>query len=247
MKKYAITFGALILACAMGASAHAQSPVSNFDNGYLVDHPGVAHKLANNPALINNDTFLANHPGLEGFLSAHPQVARDLHNHPYKFLDDTWVRGNYGGPEGITHGEVGRFDRGYLDDHPEVAQELGRNPGLIDSPEFRQSHPGLQDYFANHPEIARELKDHPDRFIARADGYANGGPHPLASTDRYLDSHPDVAGQLERHPGLVDNPAYLANHPGLHEYLQTHPVARADWKQHPHKYIAAENNYRKKH
>ncbi len=35
------------------------------------------------------------------------------------------------------------------------------------------------------------------------------GGRPLASTDRYMDNHPEVASQLEKNPGLVDNPEFM--------------------------------------
>jgi len=72
-------------------------------------------------------------------------------------------------------------------------------------------------------------------------------PHPLANTDHYLDHHPEIAQQLERHPGLVDDPRYVANHPGLHEFLATHRVARAEWKSHPYRYMNRENRYGRTH
>ena len=148
-------------------------------------------------------------------------------------------------------GPVGRFDNGYLDKHPEVAGQLGRDPRLVDNPQFLATHPGLDDYFKNHPEIREELQNHPDRFMAREHYYENhgegNGAHPLASTDRYLDSHPEVAHQLNRDPALVDNPRYVDNHPGLRGYLQNHPVARHDWKSHPFRYMASERRYDQRH
>ncbi len=169
MKRYAIGFGALILASAMSTAAFAQNPVSNFD----------------------------------------------------------W---------------------GYLDSHPEVAQRLQKDPGLVDNPNFIANHPGLHEYFQSHPEVRREIKEHPDRFMAHEQGYfGHGGSHPLATSDRYLDNHPDVAAKLERNPGLVDNPEFVASHPGLHDYLQSHPTARRDWKEHPNKYMSAEKTYQQHH
>ena len=148
-------------------------------------------------------------------------------------------------------GPVGRFDNGYLDQHPEVAEQLARDPRLVDNPQFLATHPGLDQYFKNHPEIREELQHHPDRFMARERYYENhgehDGAHPLASTDRYMDSHPEVAQQLNKNPALVDDPKYVENHPGLHEYLRTHPVARRDWKSHPFRYMAAERRYDQKH
>ena len=148
-------------------------------------------------------------------------------------------------------GPVGRFDNGYLDEHPEVAQQLASNPHLVDNPQFLATHPGLDGYFSQHPEVREELQNHPDRFMAREGYYdAHHDWHygrPLATTDRYMDSHPEVAQQLERNPRLVDNHEYLENHPGLREYLHNHPVARRDWKSHPYRYMHAENRYDQKH
>ena len=146
----------------------------------------------------------------------------------------------------------GKFERGYLDEHPEVARQLAHDPGLVDNPEFMAHHRELAGYFHNHPEVRRELKDHPQAFMNgewHHDVWGGHGPggRPLASTDRYMDNHPDVAARLEKNPGLVDNPEFMAQHPGLHDYMQNHPTARADWKSHPYKYMSAEKNYQKKH
>jgi len=148
-------------------------------------------------------------------------------------------------------GPVGRFDNGYLDEHPEVAQQLGRDPRLVDNPQFLATHPGLDEYFDHHPEVRTELQSHPDRFMAR-EGYYDSHHdwhygHPLATTDRYMDSHPEVAQRLEKDPALVDNRGFVDSHPGLHEYLENHPIARHDWKSHPFRYMAAERHYDQKH
>jgi hypothetical protein len=148
-------------------------------------------------------------------------------------------------------GPVARFDNGYLDQHPEVAEQLGHNPRLVDNPQFLVNHPGIDQYFRNHPEVREELQNHPNRFMAREHYYEGhgerSGPRPLASTDRYMDSHPEVAQQLQKNPALVDNSRYVTNHPGLHEYLENHPTARRDWRSHPYRYMAAERHYDKKH
>lgn len=253
MKRCVKAFGTLILASAIGtASIAAAGPIARFDNGYLDEHPEVAAQLGRDPRLVDNPRFLATHPGLDEYFKNHPEVRQDLQQHPYRFMSGEWRYDRYGERGyGITRGEVGRFDNGYLDEHPEVAEQLGRDPRLVHNPRFLATHPGLDEYFNHHPEIRSELQNHPDRFMARERYYDNhiegSGPHPLATTDKYMDSHPEVSQQLEKNPALVDNPSFLANHPGLHEYLQTHPVARQDWKSHPYKYMAAERRYDQKH
>lgn len=141
---------------------------------------------------------------------------------------------------GITRGEVARFDNGYLDEHPEVARQLGHNPRLVDNPQFLATHPGLDSYFANHPGVRTELQAHPDRFMTdewRFNRWEDRGPHPVANTDRYLDFHPEVAHQLNADPRLIDNRQYVDAHPGLHEFLATHPDARRDWRSHPYRFL----------
>jgi hypothetical protein len=251
MKRFRTTLATVALVGAIGTAAFA-GPVTRFDNGYLDEHPEVAHQLGSNPSLADNPQFLATHPGLDAYLSNHPEVRQDLQQHPYRFMSDEWRHDHYGrGGYGITNGEVGRFDNGYLDEHPEVAEQLGRDPRLVDNPQYLATHPGLDEYFKNHPEIRAELQHHPDRFMARERYYERhgeaGGAHPLATTDRFLDSHPEVAQQLNRDPALVDNRKYADNHPSVHEYLQSHPTAQRDWKSHPFAYTAAERHYDPKH
>jgi hypothetical protein len=160
----------------------------------------------------------------------------------------TAAMAQYGSPP-ITGGEVSRFDNGYLDEHPEVARQLAHDPRLVDNPQFLANHPGLDSYFAHHPEIRTELQQHPDRFMSdewRHNRWQGGG-HPLGSADRYLSDHPEVDRQLNADPRLIDNRQYVDSHPGLHEYLERHPEARHDWKNHPNQFIHREDRYQHNH
>jgi len=147
-----------------------------------------------------------------------------------------------------TAGPAGHFDNGYLDEHPEVTRQLEANPGLIDNRQYVEQHPGLHEYLENHPGVRTELREHPYRFMQAERSVDRWDKaHPMRSTDHYLDQHPEVAKQLGAHPGLVDNPKYMADHPGLREFFEKHPVARADWKSHPHRFLAHEEKYDKSH
>jgi hypothetical protein len=57
----------------------------------------------------------------------------------------------------------------------------------------------------------------------------------------YLDHHPEVTQQIAGNPSLVDNPRFVANHPGLREYLENHPTVRAELKEHPYRFMARED------
>jgi hypothetical protein len=172
MNKSSIALCALMFAALIAAQVNRDitpGEIANFDR-YLDSHPKVARELVRDPQLVNNPQFLARHPGLQGFLASHPGVREEIHESPGQFLfrenKYEWhERGEKG--YGITHGEVARFDEGYLDKHPEVAQALGKDPRLIDNPQFVAGHPGLHEYLENHPGIRAELKAHPDRFMGR--------------------------------------------------------------------------------
>lgn len=252
----AAAFSGALCSAAMAQGAPNPGEIARF-NHFLDNHPEVAQRLAANPGLVNDPRFMANHPGLQGFLAKHPGVREQLHAAPGQFM---YREGHYewshgGGPIGAMPGtgaeQVARFDNGYLDEHPEVARQLGANPGLADNPQFLANHPGLDSYLAHHPEVRQELQQHPYRFMSdewKDQRWDHGyGPHPLANTDHYLDQHPEVAQQLNQHPGLIDDPKYLADHPGLHDFLATHPVARAEWKSHPDRYMHREDRYERNH
>jgi hypothetical protein len=67
---------------------------------------------------------------------------------------------------------VANFNNGYLDQHLEVAQQLAQNPKLVDDPQFRAAHPGLDQYLASHPEVRSQLQQHPERFMTAEPGSA---------------------------------------------------------------------------
>lgn len=47
-----------------------------------------------------------------------------------------------------------------------------------------------------------------------------------ADFNNYLSHHPNEAAQLRSNPRLIDDPAYIKNHPGLNTYLDNHPNVR---------------------
>lgn len=267
MKSIFAILAAAAVSGALSSTTMAQNmPASNGNitpteitrfNHYLDKHPQVAQRLAANPGLINDPQFMANHHGLQSFMASHPGVREELHQSPGQFM---YREGHYewshgGGPVASVPGtgamQVARFDNGYLDEHPAVARQLGSDPALADNPRFLAEHPGLDSYLAHHPEVRQQLQQHPYRFMSdewKDHRWDSGhSAHPLANTDRYLDQHPDVAQQLNRDPALVDDPKYVDHHPGLHEFLATHPVARADWKTHPYHFMHREDHYNKTH
>jgi hypothetical protein len=92
--------------------------------------------------------------------------------------------------------------------------------------------------------------------LAQVGGTANPGQPPavtsgnpdinqreLRNYDRFADSHPEVAEQLNKNPRLVDNPQFLSKHPEFSEFLKNHPGARTEFKKHPHRFAKRERRF----
>jgi hypothetical protein len=256
MKKLTALLLSLAFALGTGLPAMAQglkpADMASFEN-FLKSHPNTARELQQNPNLINDPQWIGHHQGLEEYMSTHPNVRADVHQNPGAFI-------NNGGHWTSNHGngsEAASFQQGYLNQHPEVAQQLAHNPGLADNQQYLDAHPGLNGYLQGHPNVRYDLEHHPDRFMSRADsGYYNHAgnpewngehPHELATGDNYFDHHPDVYQQMQKNPRLVDNQHYVDSHPGLHDYLEDHPHAREAFKNHPDAFMHAEEHYDQHH
>ncbi len=151
-----------------------------------------------------------------------------------------------------TWRELADMDR-FLDSHPEMAEQLRKDPSLINNQQWVENHPALQEYLQTHPEIREEFSENPNAFMMREERYerreeGREGDHDttwrqLASMDRFLDSHPEIAEQLRKDPSLINNQQWVENHPALQEYLQQHPGVREEFKENPSAFMRQEERY----
>jgi hypothetical protein len=74
-------------------------------------------------------------------------------------------------------------------------------------------------------------------------GYGEHHPYVEGFDDNYLDSHPDVRAELARNPRLIDDPAYMANHPELRDYMHNHPREAEAYRSHPDRFMHREHVY----
>jgi hypothetical protein len=90
MKRATRIFSAAALTLAMAGPVFAQPymrpAAANADTSYFDSHPDVAHRLAKDPTLIDNQQFVDSHPGLHEYLHDHPGVRHDFRSHPYRFM-----------------------------------------------------------------------------------------------------------------------------------------------------------------
>lgn len=149
--------------------------------------------------------------------------------------------------------ELAGMDR-FLDRHPEIAEQLRRDPSLINNKEFVENHPALQEYLQAHPGVREEFSENPNAFMKaerryerREDEDRRGDRdttrEEIASMDRFMDHHPEIADQLRRHPSLINNKEFVENHPALQQYLQEHRGVREEFSESPNAFMRQEERY----
>ncbi len=63
----------------------------------------------------------------------------------------------------------------------------------------------------------------------------------LEKFDAFLDSHPQIAADLQKNPSLVNDSQYVNSHKELKDFLEDHPAVRNALKDHPEQFINREN------
>ena len=229
---------------------------------FLDSHPEVADQLRKDPSLVNNEEFVENHGDLQQYLQEHPEVREELNQNPSAVMHqeqrydqredrdrDRDVNGDRAAND-ITRRELSNMDS-FLDSHPEIAEQVRRNPALVDNKEFVENHPALQEFLASHPGVREEIKENPNafmnreqRFDAREDGRDRDVTRgELANMDAFMDRHPEISEQLRKNPALVDNKEFVDSHPSLQHFLATHPGVREEMKENPNAFMNREQRF----
>jgi hypothetical protein len=63
--------------------------------------------------------------------------------------------------------------------------------------------------------------------------------------DSFLDSHPEVAKDLEKDPNRVNDPGFVSNHKELQRFLEDHPKVREELKENPSAFMNREKKNEK--
>ena len=141
--------------------------------------------------------------------------------------------------------EVAQFDQ-FLDSHREIAEQVRKNPSLLQNAQFVQTHPALQTYLQQHPAVTAEIKENPDTFMHQEANYdrqtsKSGGDREAhyRQFGEFLGGHSDISKQLSKDPSLAKNQEYLANHPELRDYLTQHPDVSKDLAENPQAFITS--------
>ena len=122
----------------------------------------------------------------------------------------------------------------YMINHPDVAEELRKDPSLANNPQWLANHPKVQNFMNTHPNAQRLTAEHPDWAAKEVQhSVTNQVDKGEADTNRFLQGHHNMARELAKNPDLINNKEYLAQHPQLHSYLNDHPEIRNEWQAHP--------------
>jgi phage-related protein len=227
--------------------------LANFDN-FLDSHPEVAEQLHRDPSLVNNKEFVENHAALKQYLQQHPEVREEISQNPNGFMHQEQRfdrREDQARDQDVTRAELANMDR-FMDSHPEIAEQLRKDPSLVNNKEFVQNHPALQQFLANHPGVREEYKENPNAFMNREERFDRSEDQArdrdvtrgeLANMDRFMDRHPEIAEQLRKDPSLVNNKEFVQNHPALQQFLAEHPGVREEYKENPTAFMHQEERF----
>lgn len=142
-----------------------------------------------------------------------------------------------------TRTELAQFDQ-FLDSHPEIAEQLRKDPSLVNNKDFVEKHSALQTYLQQHSAVREELKETPraftrdeNRFDRTEDAQARDTRGDEARFDQFLDSHREIAEQLRKDPSLANNREFVEKHLALQTFLQEQPGIRDQLKDNPNAFV----------
>jgi small nuclear ribonucleoprotein (snRNP)-like protein len=235
--------------------------LASFDQ-FMDGHREIAEQLRKDPSLVKNEDFVRNHRDLQEYLQQHPGVREEISENPDRFMHqeqrfdraedqrnnyrpdpDNDRRDNDRRDNDTTRGELASFDR-FSDSHPEIAEQLRRDPSLVRNDEFVEKHPALQEYLQQHPGVREEISENPDRFMRQEQRFDRheDRDHDMARGEletfgQFLGNHSSIAQDLSRNPSLANSEEYQKTHPDFQQYLQTHPGVQAQLKQNPQVFV----------
>jgi len=135
---------------------------------FLTNHPWIANKLWEKPSRANDKDFLDGNKELRFWLQDHPRVREEFREDARAFMARVgdFERSGWNGSDHRRDwdNDVALFDR-FLNDHPRVAQDLRRNPSLVDNGDYLESHKELREFLRDHPGIREELRVNPRAFL----------------------------------------------------------------------------------
>ncbi|MGH9686328.1 MAG: hypothetical protein ACRD5K_04460, partial [Candidatus Acidiferrales bacterium] len=198
-----------------------------------------------------NHDFVRNHPELQGFLRDNPGVRDRFNQHPNALMRQ---EEQYNRTENVqdrdNRQDVAQFDR-FLDSHREIAEQVRKDPSLLQNREFAQNHPALRDYLRDNPGVRDEVRQDPNALMHREDRFdaaenwrnRDAAHQHMASFGQFLGGHSGISDDMSKNPSLVKNREYVENHPELNDYLHSHPDVRGDLMHDPDGFVKGSRQF----
>src|SRR5215471_19655962 len=150
----------------------------------------------------------------------------------------------------LRRGQLASLDN-FLDSHPEIAEQVQKDPSLLTNQKFQKQHPALQTYLKQNPQVREEVAENPNGFMQQEQRFdqrenfgqsqgrfdSDAGRGEMTGFGQFLGSHQGVAQQLAKNPSLANNEEYMENHPELKAYLQAHPGVQEQLKENPQAFV----------
>jgi phage-related protein len=141
----------------------------------------------------------------------------------------------------------------FMDRHPEIAEQVRKDPSLVDNRKFVADHPELQQFLQEHPGVREEMKENPNAFMNREGRFDRQEDRrtgdrditrgELSNMDAFMDQHPEIAEQLRKDPSRVNDKQFVAGHPALQQFLSDHPGVREEYKENPNAFMQREQGF----
>ena len=223
--------------------------LANFDE-FLDKHREIAEQVRRNPSLLDNQQFLKDHPELQAYLQDHKGVREEVKENPNAFMrqENRYDRREDSRELDPSHGQLASFDQ-FLDKHREVAEQVRKDPALLDNQQFLKEHPDLQAYLQDHKGVREELKENPNAFMRQENRYdrteAGRGDPDAAHRQfgEFLGHHMDISRDLDKDASVVKKDEYVRNHPELQAYLNAHPEVREGLMADPHGFVKSTQQF----
>ena len=219
-------------------------------NTYLQDHPSVKQEISQQP---NTFMRLEDSYGRDSSMRDRDAGGQDRDAGGQDRVatgQDRDANGQDRNAGGQDRRDVASFNR-FLDEHREVAEQVRKDPSLLDNRNFVQNHPALQTYLQNNPGVRDQLRQDPNAFMRQEDAYnrdSNTRDHDpahdhMAGFGGFLHSHSDIQNDLSRNPSAVKDHEYVQNHPELYAYLNAHPDVQAELMANPDNFVHGAQQY----
>jgi phage-related protein len=223
---------------------------------YLQQHPEVREQLRQNPNAVmrqeqrydrREDRMQDRDRDMNRDQDRTPDRDRDMSRDQDRMQDrdrDRSMNRDQDRDRDITRGELSNLNN-FMDSHPEIAEQLKKNPALVNDKKFVEGHPALKGFLAADPGVREEMRENPNGFMAREQQFdlTDANSRELANMDRFMDSHPEIAEQLRKNPALVNDKKFVENHKALKTFLASHPYAAQEYKENPSAFMQQEQNF----